>query len=130
MKKGTLFLLCILTVVSAGIFGEGQEEAAAGKIKVGLSFAEFEVERWSREKDRMTDLALNAGADEVVYQVANNDANLQNSQIENMVTQGVNVIIIVAVDGEACATAVEQAAEGDKIRPVIPKIWETLAAHE
>ncbi len=81
----------------------------ASKIKIGLSFAEFHVERWSREKDKMTELAKKAGASEVIYQVANGDANLQNSQIENMVSQGVNVIIIIAQDGAACATAVENA---------------------
>jgi D-xylose transport system substrate-binding protein len=105
MKK-----MIFLTVVVCLIMCIGTTSFAA-PIKIGLSFAEFEVERWAREKDRMTELAKKAGAQEVVYQVANNDANLQNSQIENMVAQGVNVIIIVAVDGEACATAVEQAAK-------------------
>jgi len=85
--------------------------ASAAPIKIGLSFAEFEIERWAREKDKMTELAKKAGATEVVYQVANNDANLQNSQIENMVAQGVKAIIIVAVDGEAAATAVDAAAK-------------------
>ena len=112
MKKGAVLIVSILLMaaLSTASFAGGQKETAKDKIMVGLSFAEFEIERWSREKDRMTELALEAGADEVVYQVANNDANLQNAQIENMVTQGVDVIIIVAVDGEACATAVEQAA--------------------
>jgi len=85
--------------------------AIAAPVKIGLSFAEFETERWAREKDKMTDLAMKAGASEVVYQVANGDASLQNSQIENMVAQGVKAIIIVAVDGEAAATAVDAAAK-------------------
>lgn len=112
MKKSAVLIVSILLMaaVCTASFAGGKKEAVKDRIKIGLSFAEFEIERWSREKDRMTELALKAGAGEVVYQVANNDANLQNAQIENMVTQGVNVIIIVAVDGEACATAVEQAA--------------------
>lgn len=106
--------ISFLIVVAALLVSVLPASFATGKvegIKIGLSFAEFEVERWSREKDRMTELAKKAGATEVVYQVANNDANLQNAQIENMVSQGVKVIIIVAVDGAACATAVDQAAK-------------------
>ncbi len=105
MKKRIFLIVVVCLIMCVGT------TSFAAPIKIGLSFAEFEVERWAREKDRMTELATKAGAKEVVYQVANNDANLQNSQIENMVAQGVNVIIIVAVDGEACATAVEQAAK-------------------
>jgi D-xylose transport system substrate-binding protein len=109
MRKIPVLILVAVMLVSVlpAAFATGKAEG----VKVGLSFAEFEVERWSREKDRMTELAKKAGATAVVYQVANNDANLQNSQIENMVSQGVKVIIIVAVDGAACATAVDQAAK-------------------
>jgi D-xylose transport system substrate-binding protein len=98
-----LFLMVALIVPT---FSEGTQET--GKVKIGLSFASFDIERWPREKDKMTELAQAAGA-EAIYQVANKDAALQNSQIENMVTQGVDVIIIVAYDGAACATAVDQA---------------------
>jgi D-xylose transport system substrate-binding protein len=113
MRKAIVVSVCVLLTLGLGMsaFAGGKTEAAGGGVKIGLSFAEFEVERWSREKDRMTELALKAGASDVVYQVANNDVNLQNSQIENMVAQGVKAIIIVAIDGEACAIAVDQAAK-------------------
>jgi D-xylose transport system substrate-binding protein len=107
MKKLGALLLALVLVFSifSSVFAKDNK-----KITIGLSFAEFEVERWSREKDRITELANKQGAD-VVYQVANNDAALQNSQIENMVAQGVDVIIIVAVDGAAAGTAVDAAAK-------------------
>jgi len=101
-------VLAIAFVAPAFASGTGEKK---GAVKIGLSFAEFETERWAREKDKMTDLAKKAGADEVVYQVANKDANLQNSQIENMVAQGVKAIIVVAQDGEAAGTAVDAAAK-------------------
>jgi D-xylose transport system substrate-binding protein len=112
MRRALVLMIAVLLVAGTGVsaFATGQPEGGKG-VKIGLSFAEFEVERWSREKDKMTELAKKAGATEVIYQVANNDANLQNSQIENMVAQGVKAIIIVAVDGAACATAVEQASK-------------------
>jgi len=111
MKRALFVLAAVLLsfAVAAPAFARGAGEKEGG-IKIGLSFAEFEVERWAREKDKMIALALEAGASGVVCQVANNDANLQNSQIENMVAEGVKAIIIVAVDGQAAGTAVDAAS--------------------
>lgn len=106
MKKYSITLLTIVLFVVLGL----SAFAADTPIKIGLSFCEFAIERWPREAAVMTDLGRKAGA-QVIVQVANNDAKLQNDQIENMVLQGVDVIIIVAVDGAAAATAVDQAAE-------------------
>ncbi|MBN2351527.1 MAG: substrate-binding domain-containing protein [Spirochaetales bacterium] len=106
MKRLLAFLVVVVLCVTMLPFGC---TSSAKKVTIGLSFAEFEVERWSREKDKITELAKAQGAD-VVYQVANNDATTQNSQIENMVAQKVDAIIIVAVDGAAAATAVDAAA--------------------
>lgn len=75
-----------------------------------LSFSDFATERWPVEKDYMVKLAKEKGVD-AIFQVANHDAKLQNDQIENMVLQGVNVIISLAEDGAACATAVDNAAK-------------------
>jgi len=78
--------------------------------KIGLSFSDFATERWARERDQMTDLLKKAGF-EVISQEANHDAKLQNDQINNMATQGAKVIIVVAEDGDAAATAVDQVAK-------------------
>jgi len=48
---------------------------------------------------------------EVISQEANHDVKLQNDQIDNMVTQGVKALIIVAEDGDAAATAASKAAD-------------------
>ncbi len=106
MKKYSITLLTIVLFVVLGfaVF------AADTPIKIGVSFSEFDIERWPREAALMTDLGNKAGA-QVIVQVANHDVKLQNDQIENMVLQGVDVIIILAEDGAAAATAVDQAAE-------------------
>ena len=105
MKKSALLAVCALLVVGAvqGVF-------AQDKIKIGVSFSDFETERWPVEAELMKKLAAEQGA-EVVVQVANHDAKLQNDQIENLALQGVNVIVIIAEDGAAAASAVNQAAE-------------------
>lgn len=106
MKKNSITLLTIILFVVLGF----SAFAADTPIKIGLSFSDFATERWPVEAALMTDLGREVGA-QVIVQVANHDAKLQNDQIENMVLQGVDVIIIVAEDGAAAATAVDQAAE-------------------
>jgi D-xylose transport system substrate-binding protein len=81
-----------------------------GKPKVGLSFSDFATERWKIEADLMTKLLNDKGYD-VIVQEANHDVKLQNDQIDNMVTQKVKGLIIIAEDGDAAATAVDKAAK-------------------
>ena len=92
--------LCMvgLTVMSCG------KAKAKGGIKIGLSFSDFATERWPVEQALLTKLAYEKGA-QVISQVANHDEKLQNDQIDNMVLQGVNALIIVAENGDSCATA-------------------------
>ncbi|MBN1698843.1 MAG: substrate-binding domain-containing protein [Spirochaetales bacterium] len=109
MKKVfTLFLFGLLTLIFLLPFGCERQDT--GKIKIGLSFASFDIERWPRERDKIKELAEAKGA-EVIWASAEKDAKRQNDQIENMVTQGADVIIIVAYDGASCVTAVDQAAK-------------------
>ncbi len=84
--------------------------ALAAKPKIGLSFSDFATERWARERDELSRLLAAEGFD-VLVQEANHDAKLQNDQIKNMVTQGAKVIIVVAEDGDAAATAVNDVAK-------------------
>jgi D-xylose transport system substrate-binding protein len=87
-----------------------EEKADSKKLKIGLSFSDFATARWARERDLMKKAFEDEGF-EVIAQGANNDSKLQNDQIENMVTQGVSAIIVIAEDGAAAATAVDSAAK-------------------
>jgi D-xylose transport system substrate-binding protein len=53
---------------------------------------------------------LNAKGYTVIVQEANHDVKLQNDQIDNMVSQGVKGLIVIAEDGAAAATSVDKAA--------------------
>jgi D-xylose transport system substrate-binding protein len=83
---------------------------AQDKIKVGLSFSDFATERWKNEEVLLRALLEDKGY-EVLSQEAAHDVKLQNDQIDNMVSQGVKAIIVVAEDGDAAATAVSAAAD-------------------
>jgi D-xylose transport system substrate-binding protein len=96
-------LMVIASMLLAGCGGAG------GKTKVGLSFSDFATERWKNEADLMTKLLNDKGYD-VIVQEANHDVKLQNDQIDNMVSQGVKGLIVIAEDGAAAATAVDKAA--------------------
>jgi len=94
----------------AGEEPEVEEPEPEEKVIVGLSFSDFATERWKVEDDLMTALLEEKGY-EVLSAEANHDVKLQNDQIDNMVTQGAKVVIVIAEDGDAAVTAVESAAE-------------------
>ncbi|MDA8411420.1 MAG: sugar ABC transporter substrate-binding protein [Treponema sp.] len=104
MKKIAIAMVAIAAIT--GLVGCG----APAKPKIGLSFSDFATERWPRERDQMSTILKDAGY-EVLVQEANHDAKLQNDQVKNMVTQGAKVIIAVAEDGDALATAVDEVAK-------------------
>jgi D-xylose transport system substrate-binding protein len=101
-----IFYVLMLVVIVASSFGCKSK----GKTKVGLSFSDFATERWKIEADSMTKLLKDKGYD-VIVQEANHDVKLQNDQIDNMVTQKVKGLIVIAEDGDAAATAVDKAAK-------------------
>jgi D-xylose transport system substrate-binding protein len=89
--------------------------ASTGKVKIGLSFSDFATERWKTEEALLRKL-LEAKGYEVLTQEANHDVKAQNDQIDNMVSQGVKGLIIVAEDGDAIVTSTDKAvAAGVKV---------------
>jgi D-xylose transport system substrate-binding protein len=89
--------------------------ATSGKIKIGLSFSDFATERWPVENAQMVQLLQKDGF-EVITQEADHDVKLQSDQIDNMVSQGIKGLIVIAEDGDAAVTPVEKAvAAGVKV---------------
>lgn len=87
----------------------------SGKIKIGLSFSDYATERWPVEAAQMTQLLQKMGY-EVITQEADHDVKLQSDQIDNMVSQGVKGLIVIAEDGAAAVTPVNKAvAAGVKV---------------
>ncbi|PKO16958.1 MAG: D-xylose transporter subunit XylF [Chloroflexi bacterium HGW-Chloroflexi-10] len=94
--------------------GDNNPPAQTEKIKVGLSFSDYATERWKNEEVLMRGLLEEKGY-EVLSQEANHDVKLQNDQIDNMVSQGVKALIVVAEDGDAIVTSVDKAADAGVI---------------
>jgi len=94
---------------------EKADDPAAQKIKIGLSMDSLRVERWQKDRDIFTAEAEKLGA-EVIVQSADGDERRQNEQAENMITQGVDVLVVIPKDSVAAAQIVQAAhAEGIKV---------------
>jgi D-xylose transport system substrate-binding protein len=65
-------------------------------------------ERWQRDRDLFVARAKELGA-EVLVQSANGDDRVQVQQADNLLTQGVDVLVVIPHNGEVAATIVESA---------------------
>jgi D-xylose transport system substrate-binding protein len=87
----------------------GTPAAGAQKpLLIGLSLDTLKEERWQRDRDLFVKAAEARGA-KVLVQAANSDDALQNSQAENLLTQGVQVLVVVPHNAKTTATIVESA---------------------
>lgn len=82
------------------------------KIKIGLSMASLRVERWQKDRDIFIREAAKLGA-EVIVQSADEDAVKQNEQAENLITQGVDILVVIPEDSVASSQIVKAAHAED-----------------
>jgi D-xylose transport system substrate-binding protein len=109
------FVLACGALAACGGGGEksgGAAPAGGGtagkKIVIGFSMDTLKEERWQRDRDLFVARAKELGAD-VLVQAANGDDALQNSQAENLLTQGVDVLLVAPHNGKTAAIIVESA---------------------
>lgn len=79
-------------------------------ISIGLCFDSFVIERWLRDRDTFVTTAKELGA-KVNVQNANGNISEQISQINYLISQNVDVIVVIAVDCEAVTDVVKKAEE-------------------
>jgi D-xylose transport system substrate-binding protein len=77
-------------------------------LEIGVSFGTLQEERWEAERERMVERGKTLGVT-VLYADANHDANLQNSQIENLISKGIKVLVVGPQDIAAAAVGVAAA---------------------
>src|SRR5881394_774870 len=81
---------------------------ATGAVRIGFSMDTLKEERWQRDKQLVEARAKEVGA-ELDVQVANGDDAVQTKQADNMLTKGVDVLIVAPHNGEIAASIVEAA---------------------
>lgn len=95
-------------VAVAACSGGGSGSSGEKKIRIGFSMDTLKEERWQHDRDFVVERAEQLGA-EVFVQAANGDDALQNSQAENLLTQGVDVLLVAPHNAQTAATIVESA---------------------
>ncbi len=101
--------------IVALVFLAGCGGGKKGGIKVGLSLPTQREERWVRDKIKMEEEAKRLGVD-LKVQISDNDAQKQLAQCENLIAQGIKVLILAPHDANSAAAIVEKAhKEGIKV---------------
>lgn len=101
---------CALSVVTGLVIARGGVGVTAARQRplIGLSMDTLKEERWQVDRDLFTAAAQAAGAD-VLVQSANSNHVVQMQNVESLITQKVDVLVIIPKDAAAMARGVELA---------------------
>lgn len=124
MKKVLIVLLSLFVIAALGACvaapvapatttettAESAEAPAASDISVGVAMPTQSLQRWNQDGANMKS-QLEAEGYQVDLQFANNDVNTQLQQLENMLTKGVDVLVVASIDGSALTDVLAKAGE-------------------
>ena len=106
----------LLAVSACGDDGGGGGSTATtkasgggGKCTVGVSWNNYQEERWAKFDEPAIKKAVEAGGGKYVSNDAKSSAETQASNVENLISQGADVLIILAQDGTAIKPSVASA---------------------
>lgn len=103
-----VMMLIAVGCVSQPTGNTGAAKKTGGPVRIGFSMDTLKEERWVRDKELVEARAKELGV-ELDVQVANGDDALQRNQCENLLTKGVDVLIVAPHNGEIAASIVEAA---------------------
>ncbi|MBH0238315.1 D-xylose ABC transporter substrate-binding protein [Methylobrevis albus] len=99
----------ILSVLTAAVLSATAITSShAADLVVGVSWSNFQEERWKTDEAAIK-AALEAAGATYISADAQSSAAKQLTDVESLIAQGANALIILAQDAEAIAPAVEQA---------------------
>ena len=108
-----ILVLLVLLLFAACVKGPEQGDAnrsakQGGPVRIGISMDTLKEERWQRDKALFEQRCKEVGA-ECEVQVANGDDAVQTKQCDNLLTKGVDVLIVAPHNGQIAASIVEAA---------------------
>jgi D-xylose transport system substrate-binding protein len=121
LKRRLLALLALSVLLLAacsndddgggGSTGATGGATGGGNVTVGVSWNNYNEERWALHDEPAIQQALQACGAEYISADAGSSAEQQLADVENLISQGANAIIILAQDGEAILPAVQSALD-------------------
>jgi len=99
-----LLLICI-SVIFAAACSSG---AATKRVKIGFAMDTLKEERWQRDHDAFEAHCKSLNVDCVIT-VADNKADKQANDVDNLLTQGIDVLVIAPHDATQAASMVDKA---------------------
>ncbi|WP_432460397.1 MULTISPECIES: D-xylose ABC transporter substrate-binding protein [unclassified Agarivorans] len=107
MKKLIMLICTAVLALSTPAF--------AKTVKIGLAIDDLRLERWQKDRDFFVEKAEALGA-KVFVQSSNSNETAQISQIENMISRGVDVLVIIPYNGKVLSNVIAEAkSEGIKV---------------
>lgn len=107
MKYSTAF-----AAIAVGLIGLSSQAFAADKGPIGISMPTKSSLRWISDGNNMVE-ALKEKGYKADLQYAEDEIPNQLAQIENMVTKGVKVLVIAAIDGTTLSEILQKAADSN-----------------
>ncbi len=99
-----------LTGLGAMCLAVAGSAAVAQNLTVGVSWNNFQEERWKTDEAAIVS-ALDAAGAKYISTDAQSSAEKQASDVENLIAQGANALIVLAQDSEAVQPAVQKALD-------------------
>src|SRR2546427_12624086 len=101
----------VVSAVGGGGGGGGRVGTAAAGCAVGVSWNNYQEERWAKWDEPAMKKAIEAGGEKYVSNDAKASAETQASNVDNLISQGAKVLIILAQDRTAIKPAVAKAIQ-------------------
>ena len=115
-RLGILVAVSALALAACGGSEDSTDTTAGGSTEggctVGVSWNNYQEERWAKWDEPAIKAAIEAAGGTYISNDAKSSAETQASNLENLISQGAKVLIVLAQDGTAIKPAVTAAIEG------------------
>jgi D-xylose transport system substrate-binding protein len=120
IRRSTALTVSAASVLAVGAFspiasattvppGTDAGGGGGGDCVVGVSWNNYQEERWAKWDEPAIQAAIEAGGGSYISNDAQSSAETQASNVENLISQGANVLIVLAQDGTAILPSVATA---------------------
>ena len=110
MRKKVVSAILCASMVAGMVVIPGVAVKADDKKLIGVTMPTKDLQRWNQDGENMKKSLEDAGY-EVDLQYASNEVATQVSQVENMISNGCDILVIASIDGSSLGEPLSQAKE-------------------